>query len=593
MTIGEAWERLSGSPLATRLSILLLAVSLACGVVLRIVALDEAPPGLQHDEACNGYDAYCIATTARDHHGNLLPILVQGFNDYRSPLIDYSLVPLVGAFGLKPAVVRLGPAIWGIAEMAAITVLAGSTLGLPGAAVAAMLVATSPWHLSISRFALDYITASATVSLAMACFFLWLGGWRRRWLLLSGIFFGVSLNSYAITKSFVPLIIGWMALMYWRELRRSGGAAIAALGIVLLLVLPQAVVLMTQPQKLLGPVQRFSIFHYIANCPDCAPAQIKAARFSFPALVEDAGASFVSYFTPSFLFLNGDRGDHWTLLHPPGFGELLPEQALLIGLAMLALLSGRRRKFAIFLIGWILLAAVPGTFAVPPGALLPDAGPVRAAVSPWPFTDQALRNVPLTPGLLLAHPCARRDVLAIAPWIVLSALGLVVLMEMLEGAPLVRSAAVALLVGAIAFSAARFVESYFRDYPTIAAPYFDYGMDEVVRAIAKFDDGNEPIVISNRMIMPYIFVLFYGHYPPKLFQSEQVAYAQGFSPPPVNLHAPVVAFGRYAFVNPRWAYRRVPGHGIFVFAAGETPPVDPKVIVRYPDGQVAYSVVVK
>jgi len=88
-----------------------LVVALIVGAWLRLTQLQEVPPGVYCDEACNGYDAYSILQTGRDHHGNALPILFQGFNDYRRPLFNYTLVPLVGALGLKIGVVRLGTAL--------------------------------------------------------------------------------------------------------------------------------------------------------------------------------------------------------------------------------------------------------------------------------------------------------------------------------------------------------------------------------------------------------------------------------------------------------------------------------------------------
>src|SRR5208282_3046372 len=191
---------------ATRLSQAIVVASLVAGIALRTIALDAVPPGFHHDEACNGYDAYCILKTGRDHHGNYMPIAIEAFGDYRPPIFDYSLVPLIAVFGLKPAVVRLGAALWGSVDLAATTSLAGLMLGWPGAAAAALLGAFSPWHLSFSRFGQEAITGSATVTLAMLSFFAWLG-WRRTGLLmLSAIFMGVSLYSYSVVKLFTPLM---------------------------------------------------------------------------------------------------------------------------------------------------------------------------------------------------------------------------------------------------------------------------------------------------------------------------------------------------------------------------------------------------
>ena len=106
--------RPSGSNLVKVLSATMIALALVVGVGVRVVWLDKMPPALHQDEACDGYDAYSILTTGRDHHGNFMPIVMQGFNDYRMPLLQYSLVPLVGVFGLKTKIVRLGAALWGL-----------------------------------------------------------------------------------------------------------------------------------------------------------------------------------------------------------------------------------------------------------------------------------------------------------------------------------------------------------------------------------------------------------------------------------------------------------------------------------------------
>jgi hypothetical protein len=86
---------------AVRLSQAVVIVALAAGILVRTIALDGAPPGLHHDEACNGYDAYSIMLTGRDHHGHFMQIAIEAFGDYRPPIFDYSLVPLIAAFGPK------------------------------------------------------------------------------------------------------------------------------------------------------------------------------------------------------------------------------------------------------------------------------------------------------------------------------------------------------------------------------------------------------------------------------------------------------------------------------------------------------------
>jgi hypothetical protein len=566
--------------LVKMLSLAVIVVALVAAIGLRVTRLDKVPPGLHQDEACNGYDAYSILKTGRDHHGNFLPIALQGFNDYRMPLLAYSLVPLVGALGLKPAVVRLGSAIWGIVDLAAITLVAGLAMGWPGAAAAALIGALMPWHLEFSRFGTEEITASATISLAVASLFLWLDRRRDIWLLLSCTFFALSLYSYAVSKATVPPLIGLLAILYWRELKQARVTAVlAAASIAFALALPQAVLLVRSTPEMQAEYQHLSLFSLAAICPSCDNEQAKLAIGSIPRLL---AANFASYFTPAFLFLKGDLGDHWTMVHPRGFGELLPEQAPLVVLALIALLSARRRRVAILIVGWLVFAALPATLIVPLGAASPESSPLP---TPHVLFDYNLAAAPVTPSLLLTHPDSRHDALAMAPWILLSALGFVVLLDLTSRAPALRVGAIGLLLAGVIFHSGRYVRSYFVDFPTVAAPYFQYGIEEFIRTIDQRYSSTLPVVITARINQPYIYVLFFEHYPP-------VEYQKGPVVQPAGLFQPVLQFDRYLFVPPNFVYPRLE-HGIFVFRGGDETPKPWEILIRYPDGKVAYQIVVK
>jgi 4-amino-4-deoxy-L-arabinose transferase-like glycosyltransferase len=526
------------SATVNRACIVILIAAMIAGVGLRVVRLDLSPPGFMQDEACDGYDAYCLVKTGRDQHGHFLPLTMQAFNDYRMPLFDYSLVPFVAAFGLKPVSVRLCAAMWGIADLAAIAIIAGLTLGWPGAAISALLIAFSPWHLHFSRFGIEGTAASATVDLAMASFFLWLSGRKNRWLLVSGFFFGLSLYSYSITKAFVPLMIGWLALFYWRDLMRSARIAVAAISLVILFALPQAVMLLQRTADMQARFNQISVFNSDASMLDSGDSMLD--RFNL------FRSGLASYFSPSYLFVNGDDT---LVLHPPGFGELLPEQAPLIALGLFALLGVRRRKLALLLLGWITMAALPAAMLIP-------------------------------------SPHSLHDFLAFAPWTLLSALGFVVLLESALPYPLLKLATAAVLVVATIVSGVQFVRFYFRDYPGLARLEFRYGLDQVVRQIEQYGDDRQRVFLTE-LNQGYIYVLFFRAYPPELFQRTPVTREEG-------LFGKVLGFDRYLFpvFNPQSIYESVE-HGVFVLGEGDTPPLPPAATIRYPDGAPAYYIVVK
>ncbi len=564
-----------------RLSIIVVVLALALGVGVRTFRLDGVPPGFHWDEACVGYDAYSILKTGRDHHGHFLPLNEEAFNDYRRPLLTYSLIPLIELLGLKVTTVRLGAALWGISGLVAITALAGLMLGWPGAAAAAVFAAVSPWHLSFSRVALQGGSGAATISIATLFFWLWLKRHRGIWLYLSAFVFGLSLYSFTIADAFTPLFLGFLALLYWREFRDAGAQSLRAASLLVLLAIPLAASFAMYPAQMNARFDWLSILTP-AGCAGCTITPLSVRLMT-------SAAGFLGYFDPSFLFVHGDRGDHGRLMHVPGFGQLLPEQAPLIALALFALVAGTRRKTAVFLLGWTILATLPaavirplGAESVEPGKLLPTA---------WILFDRSTATLPDTPWLIFSHPDSRHTVLAMVPWILLSALGFATLLELTSSRRVLRIALCAALAAGTLFHSGRFIRAYFIDYPMLAAPYFQYGWEQVMEHLGPPGDGIQRVVITRRGPEPYIYVLFFGHYPPERFQTEPV-FATGKSSSGGVAPFNVIAFDRYIFRAPDLAYPAMK-HGTFVFAGADPIPAPPTFSIRYPDGTVAYNIISK
>ena len=82
---------------------------------LRFYKIDEIPPALYWDEASLGYNAYSILKTARDEHGQFLPITnFAAFGDYKPPGYIYFTVPSIAVFGLNEFAIRFPSAFFGI-----------------------------------------------------------------------------------------------------------------------------------------------------------------------------------------------------------------------------------------------------------------------------------------------------------------------------------------------------------------------------------------------------------------------------------------------------------------------------------------------
>ena len=408
-----------------------------------------------------------------------------------------------------------------------LAVLAASILGLRAAALAVLLMAISPWHLPLSRFGHEAITASATTTVAVALLFVGLRRGRGGWLLGSGLMFGFSLYSYSITKAFLIPFLAWTAVIYWRELKPLRRQAILAVVVIVICAIPQSVALWRHYSEMMARYNSVSIL-----------------RLPWPIALRLIARGWFFYFSPAFLFLKGSLD---VSLHPPGYGQLLVAQGAMLFLSVCALAEQRFRRVAIFLLGWLAIAAFTSALILPIG-----------------------------------HPL--HSLLMITPLTLLSALGMVFLFDLANVSRLARLVVATAVLAVMVVQGTRFVRFYFGQYPALAAYQYQYGLGQTVKRAVSLSSG--PVVIGTAFInQPYIYVLFFTKYPPRRFQTGPVIQSDG-------LFAQVWHFDRYFFEDPELAYQRL-AHGAFVFTAWEPPPAAPAFTIHAPSGQIAYRVVVK
>lgn len=506
-----------------------IGLALSIGICIRTIGLESVPPGLNQDEACNAYDAYCLLRTGRDQHGVRWPTLIRGFNDYRMPLFDYCAIPWIGALGLRPGAIRMAAATWGCLDLFAVTGLALMLIGARGAALAALLLALSPWHLPFSRFGIEATAASASISLALIATLAALRAGRGIWLIASAVPWAMALYAYSITKAFIPPMLLLVAVTYRGQLRRRFWWGISGVGLLAVLAVPQAVAVLRDQQHTLARLRTISAI----------------AGFTWLQTPRPIAAGMLSYLDPRFLFT---RGCPSIMLHPPGIGQLLVAQAPMLVMAVIGLGLATYRKVGLFLWLWLVVALIPA-----------------ALVRPSP------------------HPL--HAILAVAPLTLLSALGMVVLVDWAWATRAVRLGLSALFLAGVLIQGAWFVRFYFHRYPVLAASSFQYGVDRALRLAVKFAPPEGPIVVTDSINQPYIYVLFYDRFSPQRLQAMDWTWSG-------DLFAPVRSLDRYLFSNPAMVFTTAPA-GVFIFPGAANPPVKPIATVKYPSGSNAYMIVVK
>ena len=226
-------------------SVLCAAVLLLTGAVLRLLYLDEIPAGLNQDEASVGYEAWSLLHYGITRNGYAWPVNFVAWGTGQSALYSYLSIPLIAAFDLTVVSTRLLMALTGTASLllfwqiavrdqpthwpcppsvpwsepgACIPAHAGiqGRGGAPGACfalLALLLLTFCPWHLMLSRLALDCNLLPFVILFAV--YFFTRPDNDRLGIQAAGVFV-LSLSVYAYTAAyffapvFLALVFGWL-----------------------------------------------------------------------------------------------------------------------------------------------------------------------------------------------------------------------------------------------------------------------------------------------------------------------------------------------------------------------------------------------
>src|SRR3990172_7176132 len=88
-------------------TLILLFLVLLLAFVLRYFKIGNYPATLYGDEQAFAWNAYNILKTGSDEYGLRLPLEFRSFDDYKSPLPVYLLVPFFKVSGMNAYSIRL------------------------------------------------------------------------------------------------------------------------------------------------------------------------------------------------------------------------------------------------------------------------------------------------------------------------------------------------------------------------------------------------------------------------------------------------------------------------------------------------------
>jgi 4-amino-4-deoxy-L-arabinose transferase-like glycosyltransferase len=195
---------------------------------LRTYRLSGLPPGFHIDEVKAGWNAYSLWLTGKDDWLHPFPLHYDTFGDQRPTGLFYTIVPSLAIFGLNEFAVRFTPALFGSLAVIAVYILvkeirsiencklSGSARSRSAGKIenyASLMLAVSPWHISLSRASSEGIVATTLTLFGLVFLIKSLRTHQATHILLSAIFLILSYFFYHTSLLLAPLftliIIPW------------------------------------------------------------------------------------------------------------------------------------------------------------------------------------------------------------------------------------------------------------------------------------------------------------------------------------------------------------------------------------------------
>lgn len=284
------------------ITILLSIISVA--VILRFYQLDKIPPGLNIDEASEGYNAFSILHTGKDRYGQSFPILFRSFGSFQAPLYTYFSIIPISLLGNSIFAIHLLAALSGILLVIITIILLVDFINkgnIKLAVIAALLVSISPWAVFFSRFATEAILGVMLFALSFLLCYLSL---RIIWLFpLATFILGLSTHAYYSERLISILFLSGFILIFRKMLFSKKKLLVCGLIVFILTQIPYLTVLSTG-----AFTRRFTQIDYVSEQffqnNSGSFRNMPMGRILFVA--REFLSHYIAYFSPMNLFFNQD-----------------------------------------------------------------------------------------------------------------------------------------------------------------------------------------------------------------------------------------------------------------------------------------------
>ncbi|MBI2600791.1 glycosyltransferase family 39 protein [Candidatus Daviesbacteria bacterium] len=441
-----------------------LASVLLIASVLRFFFLDQLPPGLNTDEASQGYDAYSLLLTGKDQWGKSFPIFLRSFGSYQSPLYTYLTIIPTFFWDISIFSTRFISALSGV-SIVFLTFLIIRKIedraNIEISLISSLMVAISPWAIFFSRNATE-----ANLALAIflgAVYLLLLSLKNINFLPLSFLLLGISTYAYHAQRVITLIFIAFCFFAFRRYFFKKQILFVVSVAIFLVIQIPQFLLINTP-----GANRRLEQVNYFKQAKGSV---VDKSIF----IVRKFSAQYSAYLSPNNLFFNPD---------PQGVRSI-PQMSVFYSFMIIPFLFGIKEILKRWIDPLVKILLFAGLISLVPSA----------------FTGEPFYTMRVLPYL----------------WVISLVIGFggYSILNLLRQ-KVVKVLALVLLLG---FSIPCFYINYFIFLKYERADYYEYPFVEVAKESERLKD-EQFVVDTGREPQLYILFAFYKKYDPKKFQEE-------------------------------------------------------------------------
>lgn len=356
-----------------------LVIILIFGFVIRFINIWDNPISMYGDELTMVYDTYSILKTGYDQTGQYLPLTFK-MGENRPVGYGYFSIPFVTLFGTTALGIRMLSVLSGVGLMVVMFLLGRYLFSRNIGLITAGMTAFSFWDIALSRGGFETHFALFLATLGIYLFL------RSRenpaYYIASAVSFALSMQTYSTFKLTVPLMI--IVLIWYMGYQSTVSSmrskiwysAIAALILVSTLLLVGIRAISFNSESRFASLNIFSqhglrqeLITKINNDISNSTSDSYTAKLFHNKPVEYLNILinlYIKNFSPDFLFLSGDRNPRHNMAT---MGQMNLSEIITIFFGLVVLIRPSNQHKTKFIIGWLLLAAIPPTLLMQPHAL--------------------------------------------------------------------------------------------------------------------------------------------------------------------------------------------------------------------------------